>query len=135
MAVYTKLKKENIKEILSNYSIGQLEKFKGIEDGIENTNYFLLVSNKKYILTIYEKRVKEKDLPFFSNLMTGLDKENFKCPAPIKNKNNGTIFNYPWTTFRPGWWCGNHKVHVSDLTRRQYRNDRALGKSCDESSR
>ena len=63
MAVYTKLKKENIEEILSNYSIGQLEEFKGIEDGIENTNYFLLVSNKKYILTIYEKRVKEKDLP------------------------------------------------------------------------
>ena len=94
MAVYTKLKKENIEEILSNYSIGQLEEFKGIEDGIENTNYFLLVSNKKYILTIYEKRVKEKDLPFFSNLMTGLDKENFKCPVPIKNKNNKTIFNY-----------------------------------------
>ena len=52
MAVYTKLNKENIEEILANYSIGQLEEFKGIEDGIENTNYFLFVSNKKYILTI-----------------------------------------------------------------------------------
>ena len=94
MAVYTKLKKENIEEILSNYSIGRLEEFKGIEDGIENTNYFLLVDNKKYILTIYERRVKEKDLPFFSDLMTGLDKENFKCPVPIKNKNNKTISGY-----------------------------------------
>ena len=65
MAVYTKLNKENIEEILANYSIGQLGEFRGIEDGIENTNYFLLVNNKKYILTIYEKRVKEKDLPFF----------------------------------------------------------------------
>ena len=91
MAVYTKLKKENIEEILTNYSIGQLEEFKGIEEGIENTNYFLLVDNKKYILTIYEKRVKEKDLPFFSNLMTALDKENFKCPVPIKNKNNNNV--------------------------------------------
>jgi homoserine kinase type II len=94
MAVYTKLNKENIEGILTSYSIGQLEKFKGIEDGIENTNYFLLVSDKKYILTIYEKRVKEKDLPFFSDLMTGLDKKKFKCPVPIKNKDNKTITSY-----------------------------------------
>ena len=51
-------------EILSNYSIGNLKEFRGIEEGIENTNYFLLVDNNKYILTIYEKRVKEKNLPF-----------------------------------------------------------------------
>ena len=94
MAVYTKLNKENIEEILTNYSIGQLREFKGIEDGIENTNYFLLVNSKKYILTIYEKRIKAEDLPFFSELMTGLDKENFKCPVPIKNNNNKTISNY-----------------------------------------
>ena len=94
MAVYTKLNKENIEGILANYSIGRLEEFRGIEDGIENTNYFLLVDNKKYILTIYEKRVKEKDLPFFSNLMIGLSKKDFKCPVPIKNKNNKTISLY-----------------------------------------
>ena len=94
MAVYTKLNKENIDEILTNYPIGQLKEFKGIEDGIENTNYFLLVDDKKYILTIYEKRVQEKDLPFFSDLMTGLDKENFKCPVPIKNNNNKTVSSY-----------------------------------------
>ena len=94
MAVYTKLNKENIEEILANYSIGQLKEFKGIEDGIENTNYFLLVNNKKYILTIYEKRIKAEDLPFFSELMTSLDKENFKCPVPIKNNNNKTISSY-----------------------------------------
>ena len=94
MAVYTKLNKENIEEILVNYSIGQLKEFKGIEDGIENTNYFLLVNSKKYILTIYEKRIKAEDLPFFSELMTSLDKENFKCPVPIKNNNNKTISSY-----------------------------------------
>ena len=62
MAVYTKFSENNIKEILDDYSIGSLNKFEGIQKGIENTNYFLLVDNKKYILTIYEKRVKEKDL-------------------------------------------------------------------------
>jgi len=94
MAVYTKLNKENIEEILSNYNIGLLKEFKGIEEGIENTNYFLIAGSKKYILTIYEKRVKEEDLPFFSNLMTGLNEEKFKCPVPIKNKNNKTISVY-----------------------------------------
>ena len=94
MAVYTKLSKENIEEILSNYSIGNLKEFKGIEEGIENTNYFLLVDNKKYILTIYEKRVKEKDLPFFSQLMSDLNKAGFKFPVPIVSNNKKTIINY-----------------------------------------
>jgi len=94
MAVYTKLNKENIEEILSNYSIGNLKEFRGIEEGIENTNYFLLVDNKKYILTIYEKRVKEKDLPFFSQLMSNLNKSGFKCPVPIESNNKKTIINY-----------------------------------------
>ena len=94
MAVYTKLNKENIEEILSNYSIGNLKEFRGIEEGIENTNYFLLVDNKKYILTIYEKRVKEKDLPFFSQLMSDLNKSGFKCPVPIESNDKKTIVNY-----------------------------------------
>ena len=94
MAVYTKLNKENIEEILSNYSIGSLKEFRGIEEGIENTNYFLIVGDKKYILTIYEKRVKEKDLPFFSQIMSSLNKAGFKCPVPIENSNKKTIVNY-----------------------------------------
>ena len=94
MAVYTKLKKENIEEILSNYSIGSLKEFKGIEEGIENTNYFLIVDSKKYILTIYEKRVREKDLPFFSQLMSSLNKSGFRCPVPIESNNKKTIINF-----------------------------------------
>ena len=77
MAVYTKFTKDNVSAILSKYSIGELNSFEGIQEGIENTNYFLLVNNKKYILTIYEKRVKEEDLPFFSKLMIDLDKSGF----------------------------------------------------------
>ena len=94
MAVYTKFTKKNIEEILSNYSIGKLNSFEGIQEGIENTNYFLRVDNKKYILTIYEKRVKPVDLPFFSNLMRGLNKANFKCPIPILNNKKKAITDY-----------------------------------------
>ena len=68
MAVYTKLNKSNIEEILSNYSMGSLQEFKGIEEGIENTNYLLLVGDKKYILTIYEKELTRKIFLFFVNL-------------------------------------------------------------------
>ena len=94
MAVYTKLNHNKIEKILSNYNLGKLNQFKGIEEGIENSNYFLLIENKKFILTIYEKRVKPKDLPFFSDLMSSLNKSNFKCPAPIINKQNETITDF-----------------------------------------
>ena len=94
MAIYTKFSEEDIKSILSNYSIGELEKFEGIQEGIENTNYLLIIDKKKYILTIYEKRVKEEDLPFFSELMSSLNKSGFKCPIPILNKNNHSISKF-----------------------------------------
>jgi homoserine kinase type II len=94
MAVYTKFEKKDIEEILSNYSIGKLKSYRGIQEGIENTNYYLLAEEKKYILTIYEKRVNPKDLPFFSELMTGLDNRNYKCPVPIINNKNKTISDY-----------------------------------------
>ena len=94
MAVYTKFTKENISSILSHYSIGELNSFEGIQEGIENTNYLLLVNNKKYILTIYEKRVKEEDLPFFSKLMIDLDKSGFNCPIPVINKKNNPITDF-----------------------------------------
>ena len=94
MAVYIKFNKKDIEEILLNYSIGKLKSFKGIQEGIENTNYYLLVDEKKYILTIYEKRINPEDLPFFSELMAGLDKKNYKCPVPIINNKNKTISDY-----------------------------------------
>ncbi|MDC3152255.1 homoserine kinase [Pelagibacteraceae bacterium] len=94
MAVYTKFNRNKIEEILSNYNLGKLDLFNGIEEGIENSNYFLSIEKRKFILTIYEKRVKPEDLPFFSNLMTSLNESNFKCPAPIINKQNKTITDF-----------------------------------------
>ena len=94
MAVYTKFNQKKINEILSHYNLGKLDSFKGIEEGIENTNYFLSINKKKFILTVYEKRVKSEDLPFFSDLMSLLNKANFQCPAPVNNNKNNTITDF-----------------------------------------
>ena len=76
MAIYTKLTFAEVSTILNNYRIGSLLKLKGIKEGIENTNYLLITSRGKYILTIFEKRVNKKDLPFFMNLMLHLNHKN-----------------------------------------------------------
>jgi len=72
MAVYTKISKDELNDFLKNYEIGKITKFFGIKEGIENTNYQVQTRKNKFILTIYEKRVDSKDLPFFIGLMTNL---------------------------------------------------------------
>ena len=62
MAIYTKLSENNLKEFLLKYNLGKLLNYKGIQEGIENTNYCIQTDKGKYILTVYEKRVDEKDL-------------------------------------------------------------------------
>tara|TARA_B100001115_G_C15829870_1_gene413915 strand:+ start:1053 stop:2030 length:978 start_codon:yes stop_codon:yes gene_type:complete len=92
MAVFTKLKNAEIKNILINYNLGKLLKFNGIKEGIENTNYFIKTSKNKFILTIFEKRVNDKDVPYFVKLMEMMHAKGFKCPKPIRNVNNRSIF-------------------------------------------
>ena len=94
MAVYTKLNKSEIEEIISLYKLKNLESFAPIEEGIENTNYVIIANKKKYILTIFEKRVKEQDLPFFCELISLLNKSGFKCPLPILNLENSPISTF-----------------------------------------
>ena len=94
MAAYTKLNEKDIKSILSRYSIGKLENFEAIEEGVENTNYKIVANKKKYILTIYEKRVDKKDLPFFCDLTSKLFELGFKCPLPIKNNEDKNISDF-----------------------------------------
>ena len=86
MAVYTKINKEELEIFLSNYKLGELKAFTGIVEGIENTIYLITTEKGKYILTLYEKRVKKGDLPFFMNLLSSLSAQGFKCPSPIKDK-------------------------------------------------
>ena len=69
-----------------------MKKIQGIKKGIENTNYLLITTTGKFILTLFEKRVKTKELPFFMNLMLSLNDRKILCPKPIKNKNKKTLF-------------------------------------------
>tara|TARA_B100000902_G_scaffold146035_1_gene143195 strand:+ start:641 stop:1606 length:966 start_codon:yes stop_codon:yes gene_type:complete len=92
MAVYTKINKENISYINKKFDIEKFISFQGIKQGIENTNYLLKTKNKKYILTIFEKRVSNKELPFFMRLMEVLNNSKINCPKPIKNKEGNYLF-------------------------------------------
>ena len=76
MAVYTPITKEKLSSFLENYNTGSLENFKGVLEGVENTNYKIITSQDTFILTIFEKRVKEQDLPFFIELQNHLSKKN-----------------------------------------------------------
>ena len=87
MAVYTKRNKKDILFLSKKFSLGKIIKFYGIKQGIENTNYLLKTFRKNFILTIFEKRVHKKDLPFFMKLMDELNKYNINCPKPLKNIN------------------------------------------------
>ena len=92
MAVYTKINRRELEYIENNFNIGKIRSFSGIKKGIENTNYLIRTKNKKIILTIFEKRVQKKDLPYFMNLMFILSKRGIKCPEPIKNKKGKYLF-------------------------------------------
>ena len=96
MAVYTTLSDEDIEALLAHYDLGTFQQAFGIAEGVENTNYLILVldangQEQKYILTVYEKRVKESDLPFFMALMERLHARGVPCPLPIKAKNGNAI--------------------------------------------
>jgi homoserine kinase type II len=91
MAVYTKLSENILKEFFTKYNLGKLLNYSEIKEGVENTNYFIQTEKGKFILTLYEKRVEEKDLPFFISLMKNLFDKKFPSPEPIINKNGNYI--------------------------------------------
>ena len=93
MAVYTKISNKEISSINKKFEIDRIINFKGIKQGIENTNYLLKSKNKKFILTIFEKRVSKKEIPFFMKLMDQLNTYKINCPNPIKNKNGNYLIN------------------------------------------
>ncbi len=91
MAVYTKLSEKELKDFFSKYNLGEFLNYTEIKEGIENTNYLIQTEKGKFILTLYEKRVDEKDLPFFISLMKNLFDQKFPSPEPIINKNGNYI--------------------------------------------
>jgi homoserine kinase type II len=86
MAVYTEVSDEDLSRFVSGYDIGTLVSFKGIAEGVENTNYILQTERGTYILTLYEKRVARADLPFFLALMEHLARAGIACPTPLHDR-------------------------------------------------
>jgi homoserine kinase type II len=92
MAVYTKINNQDIQLINSKFNINEIKSFQGIKKGIENTNYLLRSNKDKFILTIFEKRVSNKEIPFFMMLMDHLSQSKINCPKPFKDKNGNYLF-------------------------------------------
>jgi homoserine kinase type II len=84
VAVYTPVEQEDLLDFLSAYELGNVIAFKGIAEGVENSNFFLETDHGRYILTLYEKRVDPADLPFFIGLMDHLAAVGLPCPIPIR---------------------------------------------------
>ncbi len=86
MAVYTEVSPERMREFTASYDIGRALSFKGIAEGVENSNFLLQTETGSYILTLYEKRVDAGDLPYFLDLMAYLSARGVPCPVPVRDR-------------------------------------------------
>jgi len=91
MAVYTEVGDQALARFLEGYDLGAPLSLKGIAEGVENSNYLLHTQRGEYLLTLYEKRVDENDLPFFLGLMEHLAKRGVNCPQPVRANNGEAI--------------------------------------------
>lgn len=109
MAVYTEVSDEELATFIASYGLGELLSFKGIAEGVENTNYIIHATRGPFILTLYEKRVSREDLPFFLGLMEHLAARGVSCPTPVRDlegRNLRTLAGRPaaLVTFLEGFW-------------------------------
>src|SRR3990167_3525376 len=109
MAVYTEVGEAELDAFLADYDIGEVEALKGVAEGVENSNYLLTTTKGQYFLTLYEKRVDPKDLPFFLGLMDHLAGRGIPCPKPIHGRDGNAIRSLAGkpaaiTTFLHGLW-------------------------------
>jgi homoserine kinase type II len=91
VAVYTEVPDDELSDFVGGYDIGAVLSAKGIAEGVENSNYLLHTEGGFYILTLYEKRVRESDLPFFVGLMEHLAAKGLVCPQPVKNRKGDAL--------------------------------------------
>ncbi|MCZ8315327.1 homoserine kinase [Phreatobacter sp.] len=115
MAVYTDVTAEDLSAHLARYDIGTLLSFKGIAEGVENSNFLLHTTGGSFILTLYEKRVDPKDLPFFIGLMEHLAARGLTCPQPVHMKDGETLGELAGrpaaiVTFLDGMWIRRPQV-------------------------
>ena len=109
MAVYTDVSDHALTEFLAEYDIGTLIAFRGIAEGVENSNFSLRTSEGDFILTLYERRVDPADLPWFLGLMQHLAAHGITCPQPVPGHDGATLRmlcdrHAAITTFLPGVW-------------------------------
>jgi homoserine kinase type II len=109
MAVYTDVAAEDLALFLAGYDIGELLSYKGIAEGVENSNFLVHTGRGYFILTLYERRVAEGDLPFFLALMEHLASRGITCPQPVKNRAGETLGRLAgrpaaMVTFLEGMW-------------------------------
>lgn len=109
MAVYTDVAVDDLGRFLAGYDIGDLLSYKGIAEGVENSNFLVHTSRGYFILTLYERRVAERDLPFFLALMEHLARRGITCPQPVKTREGrllGKLAGRPaaLVTFLEGVW-------------------------------
>ncbi|MCW6509500.1 homoserine kinase [Lichenifustis flavocetrariae] len=112
MAVYTDVSAADLTAFLEAYDLGTLLSFKGIAEGVENSNFLLQTSRGAFILTLYEKRVDAEDLPFFIGLLGHLSAKGLNCPQPVRNRSGdvlGRLCGRPAAivTFLDGIWIAN----------------------------
>jgi homoserine kinase type II len=123
MAVYTEVSDEALSDFLALYDVGEVVSFKGIAEGVENSNFLLRTTRTQFILTLYEKRVKAADLPFFVGLMEYLAQRGVNCPQPVRNRSGealGEIAGRPAAivTFLDGLWIRRPNVgHCAEVGR------------------
>ncbi len=123
MAVYTEVSDEALSDFLALYDIGEVVSFKGIAEGVENSNFLLRTTRTQFILTLYEKRVKAADLPFFVGLMEYLAQRGVNCPQPVRNRSGealGELSGRPAAivTFLDGIWIRRPNVgHCGEVGR------------------
>ncbi|MCC7252212.1 homoserine kinase [Hyphomicrobium sp.] len=86
MAVYTEVTDDELAPLIADYGLGELLSYKGIAEGVENTNFLVHASEGTFILTLYERRVDPADLPFFLGLLEHLAKRGISCPLPVRNR-------------------------------------------------
>jgi homoserine kinase type II len=115
MAVYTDVSDEELQRFLAGYNIGSLLAYKGIAEGVENSNYLVHTSDGFFILTLYEKRVAASDLPFFLGLTEHLAAHGITCPQPVRSRGGealGRLVNRPAAifTFLDGMWIRRPRV-------------------------
>lgn len=93
MAVYTDVSDEELDAFVAEYEIGDVISYKGIAEGVENSNYMLRTNggDGTYFLTLYEKRVAPEDLPYFLGLMEYLAGRGISCPLPVHGRDGQAL--------------------------------------------